>query len=974
MSEIKKSQKLYNIQWYRKGELSAQDYLISIIKKNEILLHRYTTKEGRQWGITTPDNLAKITNKNRFLYEVVLSELKRKLFFDVDCDRNSYPDIIASDLLEQIKAVIETEFPGAILQISGSVTDTKISYHIIISNYIADTSDDMLVLKNFAERYSSLHFDVKVYTSNRLMKLINQSKPDLRVQYHIFGDEDRTKHFITCFFDVNSININTSAIFKEQIKLEDKDDNKFNLLEIPQLNMTLPELFDWNTSSFFVKLNIIPLFERNHKNTLSHNNIKKIMIWCKQTDISFEEFWNWNLKKENSKIRLQKWFEIWSSTDLNIGVSSIEAIVKRFYPKITENKSTMIFKRNFNIESEQSNKILVDSQFLNKDSINNSTKYTILCSPMGSNKTGAIVENLNSEKVLWITPRITLSENTLKRLNDDGYLFSNYKDYTTQEKENGKLEESGNVICSIQSLHYLQQEYSTIIVDEIETVLNTFNENCMTHGKHCIINWMSLKDYLLKAKNVYLMDAFTTKLTTEMIRQVEPHQVVDLVYTSQEANPRFFNELESFNDWVFKIKEALQAKKKIYVFTPYKNGVKGVETISNMLIKAFGWQDNKQIISYHSGKTKEKKALYNCDKIWGDKELRCIITNSCITVGVNFNTRDIFDEVFCFYSPSIAVRDFIQGITRVRHPKSNIMNIYMEKTSFFKEYLPKAYDEPNCEIFKTMKVNLDIERKANQNNFETLYFLCEKANIKFLYNRPEHTTEVNRKEIKRLLEETNLSIPWDDIKTISYDEMNHIGMILNSNLDTLQLRLEFEKYHFSTLFSDQEKAKLYWDSGKKNFVEKINILLNNPNHIINSLYKNNDMKLNKPVKSNPILGNITLSEIQEDFKFHNQPKDNRIDLIMKMINAFFETKVVSLEKAKEGNYKYTQVTINDKKYLKYTTSKTFLGLINQVIDALTVVIIKPTVKLIEPLPTQDEQEIWIEDESGLEIPGTMIMM
>ena len=46
MEQIKKSQKLYNIQWYKKGAVSAQDYLISILKDNEILLHRHTEKDN----------------------------------------------------------------------------------------------------------------------------------------------------------------------------------------------------------------------------------------------------------------------------------------------------------------------------------------------------------------------------------------------------------------------------------------------------------------------------------------------------------------------------------------------------------------------------------------------------------------------------------------------------------------------------------------------------------------------------------------------------------------------------------------------------------------------------------------------------------------------------------------------------------------------------------------------------------------
>ena len=45
---------------------------------------------------------------------------------------------------------------------------------------------------------------------------------------------------------------------------------------------------------------------------------------------------------------------------------------------------------------------------------------------------------------------------------------------------------------------------------------------------------------------------------------------------------------------------------------------------------------------------------------------------------------------------------------------------------------------------------------------------------------------------------------------------------------------------------------------------------------------------------------------------------------MKMINAYFEADIVTLVKDKTGPYKYTQVSIGDKQYLKYKTDETFI--------------------------------------------------
>ena len=70
------------------------------------------------------------------------------------------------------------------------------------------------------------------------------------------------------------------------------------------------------------------------------------------------------------------------------------------------------------------------------------------------------------------------------------------------------------------------------------------------------------------------------------------------------------------------------------------------------------------------------------------------------------------------------------------------------------------------------------------------------------------------------------------------------------------------------------------------------------------------------------------------FKFHNKPKDNRIDLIMKMINAYFERDVLSLIKDKTGDYKYSKITIDEKRYLKYHTSESFITDVKRLDKAL----------------------------------------
>ena len=74
---------------------------------------------------------------------------------------------------------LEPFFPNAEFAISGSSTDTKASLHIILQNYVIHNETEKDQLKHIVKYIYENHdkdFDWKVYTKNRNMKCINQSK------------------------------------------------------------------------------------------------------------------------------------------------------------------------------------------------------------------------------------------------------------------------------------------------------------------------------------------------------------------------------------------------------------------------------------------------------------------------------------------------------------------------------------------------------------------------------------------------------------------------------------------------------------------------------------------------------------------------------------------------------------------------------------------------------------------------------
>ena len=175
---IQKFQKLY---WLKNASENggAMKMVIDSVTPNNIILNSVTKKLGRLWTDTTPENLLQLTTKDNGIYEV-LSFFPHKVYFDID-----YKGKHDTNLLKILKDGINEIFIDAEFAISGSITDAKTSYHIILSNYIISNENDRQIMKGITRYLNenvSTSFDIKVYTKNRNMKAINQSKGDARIQ------------------------------------------------------------------------------------------------------------------------------------------------------------------------------------------------------------------------------------------------------------------------------------------------------------------------------------------------------------------------------------------------------------------------------------------------------------------------------------------------------------------------------------------------------------------------------------------------------------------------------------------------------------------------------------------------------------------------------------------------------------------------------------------------------------------------
>ncbi|KAJ3159489.1 hypothetical protein HDU88_009036 [Geranomyces variabilis] len=951
----------------------AQAFVIANLKANHFPIHITHKHHRKWWSGVTKEQLLKLITDDRGVYEVLMPTLPRKVYFDVDKTSIS---------LHEIQEIILQYFPNAYLNISGRLKP-EVSVHIVLSNYYAKNLDATLPLKLIALKHKEQGFDPSVYTKNRNFKCIHQAKVNQPVQEWIAGSLNDQDHLV-----MHGINFETATDIStmsfdgiaEEVKKKTKHsslalDTQIDILSIPQRNLPCPENFDIMTAFPLDLLGKLPNPRKGTPGCLHHNLIWQVMCWAKQAGITYDDFWSWNGQKNDSALRYKSWLKEWNTCAYKISSKVILAMLERTYPKIMETQVTKRFREQFNIDDVK----IISEDYLQASDIAHwkKTKFSILVAPMGANKTGSVIDYLakmckeRDFSVLWISSRITLAQNTLQRLQENGLSFANYKDFTKPRMDAGELDDEKYLICSIQSLHHLTRNYDIVIADEWDTTAASFAKDCKTHVRDTISNlahnWNVWMSQLRQAKKVIIMDAFTTKLTVnflEHFRQDESaletktvhigempltvtrakrsnQKLYEIVNVQRSPAPRQFLESDTFDDWFSHVLKALEDGKKCYIFCPFKQGKIGVEQISSMICKHMNWTEGNEIKVYHALKDQEKKALLEVEKVWSRPEVRCVVTNGAISVGVNFNLENVFDQIFAIYSPIISVRDFFQALYRVRKPNSPIMHLYREK-SCLKDYKIDDTLLPNCEVFRQLRRDLKIEELANQNykSWETFNFFCELANVSILPKHVEQISKNNRDYLHRLAKNVDCKFDWNKIPLLPSDTPEEVILKFQTkiwgNNATMDERLVYQKYCFNRLFNDTtaDYAKHFLWKKSPNLPSQLKVLKHKPDHLISKLFEENSIVLDDfEGFPDAMTTTCSLEAIQKTFHFHNPPKDYRTHLVSRMLEAFFERKVYTC-KPQSSRVKNDKGKYEVRKVWRYVTNADFITCINIVVQGI----------------------------------------
>lgn len=318
----------------------------------------------------------------------------------------------------------------------------------------------------------------------------------------------------------------------------------------------------------------------------------------------------------------------------------------------------------------------------------------LICSFLGTGKTTAFnnyVRRNNPKRVLVLSPRILYTESITSEYNSSkshllpfrGKKFKTYLELN----ENGQRKDyrkCDRLVIQMESLHNLinVEPYDVLILDEIESLLMQYGSSTMREQIMC----SQVFERLIRETPIIIGgDAFLSEKSRKTLEQIKRN--VHIVRNDYKPPKRTAYMYPSYESLFYRAYQALTSGKKIVFVCASKEKAEEFAngcTARGISFKLYtGLSKNTEI---------ERHELANVNVSWGNG-VQCVIYTSRITVGVNFDLPDVFDQLFVYGSShSCCVRDTFQGTLRVRHIKENVMHAFIYQRAVNKK-LPLKEDE-----------------------------------------------------------------------------------------------------------------------------------------------------------------------------------------------------------------------------------------------------------------------------------------
>lgn len=809
-----------SIWYYNKSSLMSAILEAKLQPENVFIFSKDNMSKGKSYSfLNSYDEFLEYQNtiekKDRNFYEVIIGKKPRFEYYDIDnwdFEKQSTLRGFIGHFLSLRERFCKNFYMSDVIVVEACAYDsdmnlTKGSVHIIIKSLLFS---DNTMAKEWAKQFSNFlkendadfKIDLAVYSSFQNFRLEGSTKRGgnrFFKRVSGFGDTHK-KTPISVDVDLTKIWDRETEIKKEREEREER--RKTELLKIEGLDN--PEIYEEVRNS---------ILDGTHKkcdsevpNRLRYNNF---MSYCYSIIRTF-----------GFDFLEKRWDEIWSlyrhcddekmNSQLNsLRNAPIEMDKTAFYNSFGE-------KKNFKIKA----KIMLDKWVR---PINTDKKNIIIRAYMGKGKTTSVkayLERYPEKSVLFLTSRRSFATSLKSSLEG----FVSYLDVKNLNKFN-------RLIIQVESLYKINRSYDILVIDECESILTQMT-SIKTHKENILNNMECLKTLLLSSERNIFMDAFVSNKTLNFIERMGfVNETEYQIYkTLPEKRTAFI--LSDQNELLKSLISDLKEGKKIYFFCSSKKKLS--ETfIPTILHNSL----NKKIKVYNS---KELKNLSDVNSEWSESDL--VATTSSITVGVNFDKRDHFDNIYIYMNACSKnrVRDVFQAHMRVRHIRDNVLKFCLNTKLYgISGDLPinktelKNHVDLREEIlqadykFKHVKIdNIYKELYIDNVRERNLSIIClEKIFNKYLIDCGYElgTTDPVQYMFNLLPIQIVSDIPYDEIKPITKNEFQALNIKKqNEGVDEIE-NLQIEKYWFQMTIFEMRVEKecelwdLYRDYGKGKF-------------------------------------------------------------------------------------------------------------------------------------------------------------
>lgn len=898
----------------------AQNMAIKECPVSHVLVHSQTKKLGRCWGHAEPEKLLHMIEKNNGIYEVI-NRFPHKVYFDVDDDSlGEMSELEQQSHLANVLSTIENILPDGDVAVSGSYTTSRVSYHVILNNYTICNEKDRLMIKSIAQQCG---YDSKVYTKNRNMKCINQSKDDGRVQA-ILVNENYKSHMITCFLNDHSHAFPRFAepmyehIMIEQAKVV------YDVGKLPKYTLKAPHKIVMDE---LTALDVIALLPIN--STFDFGYKHRVARFCFTSEVSFDVYLNW-LKKGDASLQktaagLKLWNNLYKFPPCNI--SNMLPILKYYYPSLKKDVHYQQFTDMFTIPE---NKMITHTRISRLDQChyNENYKASVFHLGMGCGKTAQTIDYLKTiERFIWIGHRQSLHKGTYQRMLDAGLDCTDYLNGSAANKPLIFQTARQLSIC-LPSLKHIQSDKNVdvVVIDEIESILDQFTNQLMNEN---IVNKKKVLHRLVQliqtARKVIVLDAFITTRTISFLQSIDPSMKIEYIYKDVEVvNTVVFKNYikdkdendtcdEKMMDYEIKkysavdeICTSLISGKKSFIYYPQKYDM--AEFAQTIITKT-----GKRVIYYNADIDDAiKRGLNEVNSVWTNYD--CVITNSVITCGVNYDMLG-YDNCWLFFNKYANPREMIQVSARIRHLESRFINVVYMAASWNQPVYTDDRTVMNCKIYDNIYSKTIIESAAPKR--KAFEYFCTKAGYKKMKSEVNINTEICQ-EISQIFSDSNCTIEFDDIYTItSQVEADCVEELIISNDATMLEKLEMQKYYFVKKFTScvnlQTLGEL-WDNRIVGFFNKLTKLQTTDYGKLSVFWeisRENGWEYVVPTgdfvtrKKQMELSDALMERIFKEFKFRTMTKLSSKNLIYKYIlNEYMGNQSILSELSADKHTRY----------------------------------------------------------------------